>query len=141
MKKLLSLLLVLFIFSGCTNYKAQVQDLSKQVESLESEISKKENSIDNYKKKNEELQESIEDKENQIQEIQQNVAELEVQLEEAGKTSAPSTQNPEQNKVVYVTKSGSKYHNQGCQHLRKSSVATTLTKAKNQGYTPCSKCW
>ena len=148
MKKILTLLLsLLLVFSsGCTNYKAQVENLTKQVESLESEVSKKENTIDNYKKKNEEIQKSTEDKEKQIQEIYQTVAELELQLEESEKAKSQTqpqdqAQNPEQNKVVYVTKSGTKYHNQGCQHLEKSCIEKDLTDAQNQGYTPCSRCW
>jgi len=42
--------------------------------------------------------------------------------------------------IVYVTKSGTKYHREGCQYLSKSSREITLEEAKDKGYEPCSKC-
>ena len=42
--------------------------------------------------------------------------------------------------TVYITKTGSKYHNAGCSHLRSSKISISLTEAINKGYTPCSDC-
>ena len=42
--------------------------------------------------------------------------------------------------IVYITKTGEKYHRDGCQYLRKSKIETTLKNAASNGYTPCSKC-
>ena len=42
--------------------------------------------------------------------------------------------------VVYVTKTGEKYHSDGCQYLRKSQISISLDDARASGYTPCSKC-
>ncbi len=42
--------------------------------------------------------------------------------------------------VVYVTKSGKKYHREDCYHLRKSSRPMTLREAVTKGYEPCSHC-
>ena len=42
--------------------------------------------------------------------------------------------------TVYVTKSGKKYHREGCVFLAKSSIPLDLVAAKGKGYTPCSKC-
>ena len=42
--------------------------------------------------------------------------------------------------TVYVTDTGSKYHMAGCQYLRQSQHARTLSQAKSQGYTACSRC-
>ncbi|MFZ5688622.1 MAG: thermonuclease family protein [Bacillota bacterium] len=57
---------------------------------------------------------------------------------------APAVQpTPAVNKqevTVYVTDTGSKYHTAGCQYLRKSQHPISLSNAKAQGYTPCSKC-
>ena len=50
----------------------------------------------------------------------------------------PTTQQPV-SAVVYITKTGSKYHRDGCSYL-KSKIQTTVTEAKAQGLTPCSKC-
>ena len=43
--------------------------------------------------------------------------------------------------TVYVTKSGSKYHTDGCIYLKNSCIEKSLSEAESQGYTPCSKCW
>ena len=42
--------------------------------------------------------------------------------------------------TLYITKSGSKYHNLGCQYLKKSQIEISLQEAKSRGYEPCSKC-
>jgi len=42
--------------------------------------------------------------------------------------------------TVYITKTGTKYHNKGCRYLSKSSEAISLADAKAKGYTPCSVC-
>jgi hypothetical protein len=41
---------------------------------------------------------------------------------------------------VYVTNTGKKYHNDGCNSLSKSKIEMTLFKAVDEGYTPCSRC-
>ena len=44
-----------------------------------------------------------------------------------------------QNITVYITETGSKYHNDGCQYLAKSKIPISLNDAKGK-YGPCSKC-
>ena len=41
--------------------------------------------------------------------------------------------------IVYVTKTGTKYHSAGCRYLSKSCIPISLSDAKN-GYSPCSIC-
>lgn len=41
--------------------------------------------------------------------------------------------------VVYVTKTGKKYHRQGCHYL-KSSIPMTIDNALIMGYDPCKVC-
>ena len=45
-----------------------------------------------------------------------------------------------QSATVYVTNTGEKYHSAGCSYLRKSQIAISLSDAKAQGYSPCSRC-
>lgn len=40
---------------------------------------------------------------------------------------------------VYVTKSGTKYHREGCSSLRNSRIAISLDEAAKK-YNPCSRC-
>ena len=42
--------------------------------------------------------------------------------------------------VVYVTKSGTKYHLGTCSHLSKSKIEKSLSDAKAQNYEPCKTC-
>ena len=42
--------------------------------------------------------------------------------------------------TVYVTKTGEKYHREGCQHLRKSSSNIDLEEALRLGYEACKVC-
>jgi len=42
--------------------------------------------------------------------------------------------------VVYITKSGEKYHTGSCASLRKSKIEITLGEAVDKGYGPCSRC-
>ena len=42
--------------------------------------------------------------------------------------------------TVYITKTGKKYHSEGCRSLSKSSIPININDAKKKGYTPCSLC-
>ena len=51
----------------------------------------------------------------------------------------PSEDEPT-GQVVYVTRSGTKYHLGSCSHLSKSKIEKSLSEAKNAGYEPCKTC-
>jgi competence protein ComEC len=55
-------------------------------------------------------------------------------------TAPAATPNGNEGITVYITKTGAKYHSKGCQYLKNSCIPVTLAEAKEQGYTPCSKC-
>lgn len=42
--------------------------------------------------------------------------------------------------VVYITKTGKKYHRGDCSYLRQSKIQTTKKEAIANGYTACSRC-
>jgi phosphatidylserine/phosphatidylglycerophosphate/cardiolipin synthase-like enzyme len=54
----------------------------------------------------------------------------------AAQAPAPSGAD---NITVYVTKSGTKYHREGCQHLRTGGTPIKLSEARAR-YGPCSRC-
>ena len=56
----------------------------------------------------------------------------------SGSSSAGNTTLPQQ-QTVYITKTGTKYHRSGCSYL-KSSIPISLSEAKAEGYTACSRC-
>jgi hypothetical protein len=43
--------------------------------------------------------------------------------------------------IVYVTKSGKKYHKEGCSYLKSSKIMMSLEQAVMEGKEPCSKCF
>jgi len=53
-------------------------------------------------------------------------------------TTVTPKQTP-QDVTVYITKSGAKYHSDGCRYLSKSRIPISLSKAKTS-YSPCSVC-
>ena len=53
---------------------------------------------------------------------------------------APQRQVQTKEQTVYITRTGKKYHRDGCQYLRSSRIPTSLKDAKANGYTACSVC-
>ena len=56
------------------------------------------------------------------------------------KTPAPSAVAKTNDVIVFKTKTGAKYHLDGCSSLSKSKISIKLSEAKAEGLTPCSKC-
>jgi len=42
--------------------------------------------------------------------------------------------------VVFITRTGERYHEDGCRHLSRSKIESTLSAAKKQGLTACGTC-
>jgi hypothetical protein len=42
--------------------------------------------------------------------------------------------------MVHVTRSGSRYHREGCRYVRGGAVPTPLDEARGSRYRPCSIC-
>ncbi len=55
-------------------------------------------------------------------------------------SSGGTTSSTSQTSTVYITESGSKYHRGSCSYLSNSKISISLSSAKAQGYTPCSRC-
>lgn len=43
--------------------------------------------------------------------------------------------------IVYVTKSGAKYHKDGCRFLKSSKIMISLEQAREEGLEPCAECF
>ncbi|MFC1783830.1 hypothetical protein ACFL02_09645 [Planctomycetota bacterium] len=56
------------------------------------------------------------------------------------KTQANATRVFTGDIIVYVTKTGKKYHRTDCSSLSKSKIPMKLSEAKARGYTPCQRC-
>ena len=55
--------------------------------------------------------------------------------------STSNTNKKTNSATVYVTRTGKKYHKDGCSYLKDSKIAKQLSEATSQGYTPCSRCY
>ena len=60
--------------------------------------------------------------------------ELAVQAAQAPAPTAPG------DTIVYITRTGAKYHRDGCRSLAKSRIPITLGEAVKRGYGPCKIC-
>jgi micrococcal nuclease len=49
-------------------------------------------------------------------------------------------QHDNQTQTVYITRSGKKYHLDGCRYLAAGKTAISLKDAKAKGYTACKVC-
>ena len=56
-------------------------------------------------------------------------------------TTAESVDTESVYDIVFVTKTGTKYHRAGCSYLKSSANEITLEEAEGQGYGPCSRCF
>lgn len=52
----------------------------------------------------------------------------------------PKPKDTEKEVIVYVTKTGSKYHRGNCSYLKKSKIPMSKADAIASGYGPCSRC-
>jgi hypothetical protein len=53
---------------------------------------------------------------------------------------APRRAEEPKAETVYVTRTGKRYHRDGCRYLASSKIPMSLKDAKAQGYTPCKVC-
>lgn len=54
-------------------------------------------------------------------------------------SSDPEIENQSE-QIVYVTRTGEKYHREDCRHLRKSKAEIPLDRAIKEGYQACQTC-
>jgi hypothetical protein len=57
----------------------------------------------------------------------------------AAQQSTAAQQDP-QTQTVYITRTGKKYHRDGCRYLAASKIPISLKDAKTKGYTACKVC-
>jgi len=60
-------------------------------------------------------------------------------LATAGLAAAEQQQDPT-TITVYITRTGKKYHREGCRHLSRSKIPTNVKAAVERRYGPCSVC-
>jgi predicted nuclease with TOPRIM domain len=150
MKRFLSVLLstlMLISLTSCVS-ESQVNEYLSQIEDLNHEVSRLQTDKTNLSEKVDDLNEVIVSLKNTNSDLQDEVSSLEDKLNANTYSDPAYSQSSNQSsnqlstsQTVYVTNTGSKYHKSGCQYLRQSCIAISLSNATSQGYTPCSKCY
>ena len=59
---------------------------------------------------------------------------------EVDPSSVVDVSNRDETIIVYITRTGTKYHREGCHHLRHSCIAITIAEARERGYSACRIC-
>jgi hypothetical protein len=52
----------------------------------------------------------------------------------------PPAKQEQKSQTVYITRTGKRYHRDGCRYLASSKIAVSLKDAKAKGYTACKVC-
>lgn len=115
-------------------------NLSNENEALMEERATLEDKVESLTSDLNEYESYLEAKDNEIIRLQ-NIVDS---MEESGSSyygESAYLQSDTQSITVYVTNTGSKYHENGCQYLRESKIAISLSNAKAQGYDACSRCY
>lgn len=68
------------------------------------------------------------------------VAAHQAAAQKAVAVSSTPAQSQNNEYIVYITKTGSKYHRNGCRYLSRSQISISKSNAISEGYTPCSVC-
>ena len=78
---------------------------------------------------------------NQVEDRQPEQASILQSLAATEVTTPPEAHDGHEHEVmVFVTKTGTKYHLETCRHLRKSKRQLTLKEAKEKNYEACKTC-
>lgn len=136
MKKLLLLLFVCLsiALSSCTDYKSQIEELQTTISEKDKTIEELESEIIDYKNQ-------LKDANRTIAQQKATIADLNEQLAEEESYTEVSNTNINESEYVYVTRTGSKYHQSWCSYLSNSCFSMTLDDALSAGYDACSRCY
>lgn len=117
-------------------------------------VEKHSEEVYSLRSENKTLNTTVSEQEKTINEQAERISELETQLascskptsssgpsSSSGSTGSTSSTSDTQTVTVYITRTGEKYHRNGCQYLSQSKIPVSLSDAKAQGYTACSVCF
>ena len=112
--------------SGIEELKKRLTELSDNLKAIKTE----------HSEENAALQKAIEETTVELESLKDEVKTLKESLSAFQKSAVKA---PTEGAVVYVTRTGEKYHRAGCQYLRQSAIPMSLTQARTR-YSPCSVC-
>jgi len=116
--------------------EAQIKDITSQKNEAEIKLSSIQEENKNLSAKLSEIQgQKSQEQSNNSNESSSNSYAL---IQSA--SSSQTVQNDNQNITVYITKTGKKYHRDGCRYLSRSKIAIDLKQVLGEGYSPCRVC-
>ena len=132
--------------------------LTQEKQNLQNEKKQLQQEKNNFQNEKNQLQQAKQDLETQKSTLELENKNLKDQVEQLKKTlsikngssntptsiqksqPSPTSQNTNSS-IVYVTRTGEKYHKSSCSYLRQSKIEINLSDAKRHGYTSCSRCY
>lgn len=117
---------------------SRTEEQSAKLNELNEQISESEGKLDEYRRQLDEYQVQKENSEKELAELDQKLNEKHEILYPSAKSETKVALSD--NSTVYVTKTGKKYHRDGCSSLSKSKIPITYAEAVAKGYTPCKSC-
>ena len=144
------LILIILLFSACSKEPDSIESLNKEIADLNSKVSIL---IEENNKLKNELEQITNQQKTESPNESTNTAESPTPVPTITTTptltlspsslptpnDALATESEEKEIIVYITKSGAKYHRSECQHLSKSKIPIDLESAKKK-YSPCGTC-
>lgn len=118
---------------------SQFEQQKTAYDKLESELMQARQAVLVLQQENQALKDSLAEKEQLLSEAE-NENTIETQNKPSQTVRSEQHHSEHDSATVYITNTGSKYHCNGCQYLKKSQHAISLVDAKSQGYEPCSRC-
>ena len=112
--------------SGIEELKKSLTELSDNLTAAKAE----------HSNENAAVHKTIEETKAELESLKEEVKTLKESLSAFQK---PAVRAPTEGAVVYVTRTGEKYHRAGCRYLRQSAIPLALTQARTR-YSPCSVC-
>jgi len=65
---------------------------------------------------------------------------IQILADEAPSTEPQPEPPPATERVVYITRTGQRYHLSTCRTLSQTRIAVTISEARRSGLTPCGTC-
>jgi len=138
------------ISASSKNYQKQIDDLRNensklkvQIKEITSQKDQTQNKLISIQEENKNLSaklSEIQGQKSQEQPNNSNGSSINSSAIIQSVASSQTVQNDNQNITVYITKTGNKYHRDGCKYLSVGKIPIDLKQALGEGYSPCSLC-
>ena len=121
--------------------RIQLREEKQNLENEKNQLQKEKQNLETQKSELEQKNKNLNEQVEQLKKTSSTKSSTSNTITSTQKTQTSTTTQNTNSTIVYVTKTGEKYHKPSCSYLRKSKIQMNLSDAKAQGYTPCSRCY